>query len=519
MSESSPEQPNSVSDSQPDVVPASAARDEVEATQRGTTTYRRAVAGSALLAVVLRGWFFASPISPDEGGYLAIARSWRHGATLYRDIWIDRPQGLLTIYRVFDMLGGTSNTVRVLSLIAAVMTVVGVAELVRSVADDKAAIVAAVVAAFVCTAPALDGFAANGELLGGAFGALGLGVGARVLAGRSKPGWMLVAGALAGAALSIKQSSADGLGTLVVWLCLAAVFGLTTRRDAVRHLLRCVLGAAGMIGLLLLHGAITGWHRYYYAILGYRLEQRSALQNANWDRMRRTFHDVWPIIEPVLFACLLAGVVLLLIPAQRSVRRNSRQLLLPIWAVWSALMFLSGGQFFHHYWLTLTYPLAAIAGLAIGGLKGTGVRTGLAVVAVSFAAVSWVAFARLSRSEVWPEISGERRPLIAEQLGEWLPTVMQPGDTLFAMCTMPSLYAVADKDPVYPYMWWDSVHNPEGAQQRMIDLFTGPNPPTWVPLVFSTKSCNPSGEVAAAFDARYHPVAVVAGITVYHLND
>ncbi|MEI7546893.1 MAG: glycosyltransferase family 39 protein [Actinomycetota bacterium] len=505
MSESLLEQPNSVSDEPQQASPR--------------LSYRARVVTAVLLAVVLRARFFFSPISPDEGGYIAIARKWRHGATLYNDIWIDRPQGLISIYRAFDILGGTSHTVRVLSLIAAVMTVVGIAELVRAVANPTAGVVAAVLAALVCTAPALDGFAANGELLGGAFGALALGVAARVLTKRSNTWWMVAAGALAGVALSIKQSSADGLGTLLVWLVLAAVFGLISRREAVAHLWRCALGAGVVIGSLLLHGGLTGWDRWYYAILGYRLSQRSALQNANWDRMKLTSHDVLPIIEPVIIVSILAAVLLLTWRRQRTVQGNSLQLLLPIWAVLSVLMFLSGGQFFHHYWLTLTYPLAAIGGLAIGGLGLVWWRRGLLVAAVASAALSWVSFATTSREEIWPKISGEHRPLIAQQLGHWLPTVMQPGDTLFAMCTMPSLYAVADKDPVYPYMWWDSVHNPTGAQQAMIDLFTGPTPPTWVPLVFSTKSCNPSGIVTEAFSARYHLVATKYGIEIYHLNE
>ena len=507
MSECSPEQPNSASDSSPAEL------------RRRPLTYRHQLAMAVAVALLLRGRFFFAPISPDEGGYLAIARTWRHGATLYDDIWIDRPQGLLTIYRVFDMFGGSHATVRVLSLIAAVMTVVGIAELVRAIANEHAGVVAAVVAAFICTAPALDGFAANGELLGGAFGALALGVAARVLTERSNRWWMVGSGALAGAALTIKQSSADGLGTLLAWLALAAIFGMLPRRKALAHLGRCALGAAVVIGALVLHGAITGWDRWYYSMLGYRLSQRSALQNANWDRMRLTSHDVLPIIVPVMVVSALAALLLLVWRRQRSVAPSALQLLLPIWAVLSVLMFLSGGQFFHHYWLTLTYPLAAIAGLAVGGLGVARWRRGLTVVAVGSAAISWVSFATLSREELWPEMTGERRPLIAERLGEWLPTVMQPGDTLFAMCTMPSLYAVADVDPVYPYMWWDSVHNPTGAQQQMIDLFTGPTPPTWVPLVFSTRSCNPSGEVSAALDARYHVVTEQYGIAIYHLND
>lgn len=481
--------------------------------------YWHQVGAAALLAVVLRAAFFFVPISPDEGGYLAIARTWRHGGVLYKDIWIDRPQGLLSIYRAFDVLGGTSNTVRILSLGAAVMTVVGLAEFVRSIATPAAGVTAAVLAAFISTAPAIDGFAANGELLGGAFGALALGVGARVVTKRSGARWMVAAGALAGAALSIKQSSADSLGALLIWLGLAVVFGLVPRREAALHMLRCVLGAGAVIGTLLLHGVITGWDRWFYAVLGYRVSNRSALENANWDRFSRTASDVLPVLWPVVAVSLFAASLLIFWRRQRTVKWSGAQLLMPIWVILAVAMFLSGGQFFHHYWLTLTYPLAAIGGITIGGLGLAWWRRGLVAAALVPAALSWVAFAATPRDELWKKVSGETWMVTAERLGEWLPTQMKPGDTVFVMCSMPSFYAVAEKDPIYPYMWWDSVHKPDGAQQAMIDLFTGPNPPTWVPQVFSLASCDPSGEVAQAFGERYRLVRVRYGVAIYRLAE
>ncbi len=480
--------------------------------------YRQQVAAAALLSVALRAAFLFVPISPDEGGYLAIARSWRHGATLYKDIWIDRPQGLLAIYRFFDLLGGTSSTVRLLSLLAAVITVVGIAELVRSLGTPAAGAAAALVAAFLTTAPALDGFAANGELLGGSFGALALGIGARVLTRRCSGRWMVAAGALAGAALSVKQSSADSLAALLIWLSLAVLFGLLPRREAVLHLARCAAGAVLVIGVLLLHAALTGWDRWYYAILGYRVSQRSALENVNWDRLTKTAPDVLPVLLPVVVA-VVAAMLMLGWPRQRTLHWSSTHLLLFLWVDLALVMFLSGGQFFHHYWLTLTYPIAAIGGLFIGGLRLRWWRRSFLAAALLPAALSWWSFATTPPNELWQRLTGERRVVAAEQLGEWLPSVMQPGDTVFVMCSLPSFYAVAEKDPVYPYMWWDSVLNPTGAQQAMIDLFTGTNPPTWVPRVFNPSQCNPSGEVATVFRDRYHLERVMFGIAIFRLNE
>src|SRR5207302_1348522 len=59
-----------------------------------------ALAGTAVLAALARVPYLTAGVGPDEGGYAYVARQWARGLTLYRDVWIDRPQGLLSIYRV-----------------------------------------------------------------------------------------------------------------------------------------------------------------------------------------------------------------------------------------------------------------------------------------------------------------------------------------------------------------------------------------------------------------------------------
>ena len=46
------------------------------------------------VVVAMRARYIGPPFLADEGGYLAIARAWGRGATLYRDVFVDRPQGL-----------------------------------------------------------------------------------------------------------------------------------------------------------------------------------------------------------------------------------------------------------------------------------------------------------------------------------------------------------------------------------------------------------------------------------------
>ena len=62
---------------------------------------------AALLAVGLRIPYLTHPLSPDEGGYLLVARQWDGaGSYFYGELWVDRPPLLLGFYRLADALGG-----------------------------------------------------------------------------------------------------------------------------------------------------------------------------------------------------------------------------------------------------------------------------------------------------------------------------------------------------------------------------------------------------------------------------
>jgi hypothetical protein len=70
----------------------------------------------ALVAVLVRLRFLDVPLSVDEGGYAAVAHFWASGSQLYRDVWVDRPQGLLLLYRgAFDLFGPHAWAVRALA--------------------------------------------------------------------------------------------------------------------------------------------------------------------------------------------------------------------------------------------------------------------------------------------------------------------------------------------------------------------------------------------------------------------
>src|SRR5436190_19587751 len=84
---------------------------------------RRAVigiAGAAFIAFVLRIPFMWAGIGPDEGGYAFIAHNWANGVGLYHGVWVDRPQGLLVLFRVITDVAYHAWAIRAAAVLAGV---------------------------------------------------------------------------------------------------------------------------------------------------------------------------------------------------------------------------------------------------------------------------------------------------------------------------------------------------------------------------------------------------------------
>lgn len=478
--------------------------------------WRWSVGGAVLLSVALRLRFVVAPIGSDEGGFLAIARAWRHGADLYEDVWVDRPQGLLIVYRAYDIVGG-EDSVRVLALGFGAVCVVAVAEGVRCVAGHRPGVVAAWFVAALTASPAIEGYAANGELLSGAMSAVAVAVAAAVLVGR-RPAWcMTLAGAFGALGWSIKQSGIDGLAAVLAVLVVGAALRWWSATQAGRHLARLVGGALLVVGAVAAHGALTGWAAWRYAVAGYRMEQRSLWVDANWDRLVRTATDARVVFLPVLIAGLVAGVVVRR-GAGRLVDHHAGAVFL-IWPFTAAMSFLLGGQFFHHYWVILAGPVGAACGIAVGRLHAPRAARWVALLAVLPLVGSAASIAGRADATLGMAVDGDSRSYRAELAGTWLRRHMLEGDTLYVMCAAAQTYAHAGADPVYRYLWWDGVHQAEGAQRDLEDLFTGADRPDWVATFDAPRSCTGSAAVARAVEHEYRLAVVVSGVRILERID
>jgi hypothetical protein len=476
------------------------------------------VLASIVVSIGLRARFLATPLSADEGGYLAVARAWASGESLYTEAWVDRPQGLLVLFRVWDRLTcGSPTAIRVMAIAFGCVAVAAIAYTVFAIAGRRAAGVAAMLFAVASSNARIEGFIANGELLAGAIGAVGVAAACGYLFGGRGLSWLFGAGVLAGCAVSLKQSGFDGFLAVLVCILAGGLIGERNWRQAIREFSICVAGFATVLAALLLHGMFLGFHSWWYALVGYRIGGLNA-SNADWHRFGITSWIAAPTILPLAIAAI-AGLVVWLVRSRHLTRSN---FLLPAWVSFAVVAFLTGGLFHRHYWVTLTFPLAAAAAVAVAPRWHRPRQRGALVATTCLLAIpsliSTVQVVVLGRAAAALLAHNDPRLVIDEQVGKWYREQRTPTSTLYALCASAGMYASADAIPPYPYLWLDGVQHGKDAQQQLVELFAGDHPPTFVVVYQDASLCNPTGQVASLLHDRYVPKEVVDGAQILTLG-
>ena len=122
----------------------------------------------AAVVVGMRVRFLWTPITSDEGGYLSVARYWSRGATLYREAWVDRPQGLLVLFRGLNVVGLDSPFgVRLLAIAAGLVGAFSCASIASTLVGRRAYVPAGLITGVLLGVPQYEGFIANADLPSG----------------------------------------------------------------------------------------------------------------------------------------------------------------------------------------------------------------------------------------------------------------------------------------------------------------------------------------------------------------
>lgn len=469
----------------------------------------RWVAGAVAVSIALRLAYLRRPLSVDEAGALVVARGWGHGRQLYVDLFIDRPQGVVAlVQRWDDWFGPSPGAIRILAIVAGVLVVLGSAGAARAASGRwSAAAVAAWIVAVVSASPAIEGYAANGELLAGAVTVPAAGLVALVVARRIPAPWLVAAGALAATGVTVKQSGFDVLAATGAWIVLAGALRWRGRREAAAMAGWLALGAVPVLAAAVVHGASLGWDAWVYAQYGFRAGARSAIAGAQGGRLLVTSLVVIPLLGPaVVLAARRVGH--LPRPLVRLVRPEHAFVLL--WCAASLAAFLAGGNYHRHYWVQLAFPVAVAAGI---GLTVGGPQTERQLVRRTAAALALPVIISLVLVAV-PSIERDPRVDADRAIATWFRSQSTPGDDLLPLCASVTWFADTGQEPPAPYLWVDHVRYGRGGVDGLVRLLDGPERPTYLALHQPLRRCDPDGRLADVVDQRYRRVATVDGVAI-----
>jgi hypothetical protein len=439
--------------------------------------------------------FLDVPLTADEGGYGEVARLWAGGHALYTQTWIDRPQGLILLFRGALRLGLTSTVE--LRLVAAG---VGAALVLATMAvagrgrQNLPALAAGALAATAAASPFIEGFTLAGEAVAAVLAALSV----RFLLDweeRDEVRALVAAGVLAGAAMLVKQTAFDA------GLVAATVVLVRRRRDALRPL--AVLAASAMAAVAAAALASGDPGAWWEAVVGYGAHASGAAEPLG--------HRLG------LLASSLRPAALALAPAAVLAASGYRRapLALRVWPAAAAAGVLAGGNSHPHYYLQLVAPLACLGGLAVTRLPSR--RTSLAAVAgasaacVAAAVPLWPMDDAAQTRAIWPQ-----DPHLASDaaVAAYVAHHSSPGRPVYVLWAAANVYFLADRPPAYRYLWLRNLQTIRGAVGSVRHMLVT-RPPAYVVAVQPPAIADVTGATRTILRRDYRAVARFGATTVY----
>jgi hypothetical protein len=461
---------------------------------------RAVIVVCAVVAAALRLPFLFSGIGMDEGGYAYVASRWASGGHLYHDAWVDRPQGLMLVYRWLLDLGHAPWAIRLAMLLAGVGITVLLGIIGWLLLTPWTGAAAAALYAVIGVGPHIEGFTFNGEL------AAALPATAAIAAalwwkrcGRKR--WLLAAGLAGGVALTMKQSGFDGLAVALVIAAATPSSRLTRRAERVGIVLA---GAAAPLVASALHGLLTGWHAYWYAVVGWRLNAAAGGSRPLGLRLQDLAHTL-----PNGRADLWALALLAVLGAWSCARHPGLRRLVPLaWVAAAFAAFNVGGLYWPHYWVQMVPPLALLGGAGAGALPRRGAPWSQAPVALAITPVilALISLASLP-SPLGPDgVAYAYRSSVDERVADYVDAHTPPRSPIYALVSEADLYFLAGRPSPYPYLWEAEVQQIPGAMARLERTLASPSGPRLVLVYTPATSVDRSGRLERVLVGHYRPV-------------
>jgi 4-amino-4-deoxy-L-arabinose transferase-like glycosyltransferase len=420
------------------------------------------LAALALLAALVRLPFLGS-IGPDEGGYAYVAWQWSRGAVLYRSVWIDRPQGLILVYRLLISISHSAWAIRLGAVVAGAAVTLLLAAAGRLLGGPTAGFLAGGIYAIAGLGPHIEGYTFNGELAASVPSTAA--VAAALLSWRrDSRRWLVAAATLGGSAMLMKQSGFDGLVVVLV----VALSG----RKRLRSLALVAAGAAVPLAASAIAGWFSGWSFYWSALVGDHLGAVTSSSRARHlvESLPAAGRDLLPLVVLALVGLWLT-------------RKQPLQLRVGIAWLLAALAGVNlGGLYWPHYYVQLLPPLCLLAALALARLRDRRLAwAAVAIVALpSLGFVTGVVNAPEARQDLMVKYAlGFEND---ERIARYVRTHSTSRERVYALESRADFYFLASRSSAFPYLWGQPIQAIPGALASLERTLASPHRPKLVVL-------------------------------------
>jgi 4-amino-4-deoxy-L-arabinose transferase-like glycosyltransferase len=453
---------------------------------------------AAVLAFGARIAFWNTPLTADEGGYAQIARLWDRGGGLYggSGVWVDRPQGLLLVYRaLLDLGGGSTESLRLFAAVVAMLIVVATVTVALRICGTIEAIAAGLLLATFGASPYIESFTLSGELLAAFPSVLSM-LAFTVYLRRRRPQWLVVAGLLTGCAVMIKQSAFDaGLA--------AFAFLLVCEPRRVRSAALLVLAA--LVPVAIAAATAPQVHDWWHAVVGYRAEGDSLLTGSPMQRFQLMMDSLPAATKALGLLTLLAAL-----------GWRSSPLIVRLWLGAALIGVLGGGNFHPHYYVQLVAPLSILAAVGVRQLfvelrpVATAACGTVAVMTLALTAPLWFASGPAQAKAIWPK---DRRLVQSDAIAQYVRMHTRPRDRIYVLWAGADVYYLADRRPMLRYIWFRNVQKIDGAVATARRLLAAQRP-ALVVVAQRPAAIDPTGATARILRRKYRLQARVNGIRI-----
>lgn len=400
----------------------------------------------ALLVPILNWPATAIPFERDEGEYLLAATINSHGGLAYRDVFIQKPPGIILLYRgLLALTDGSAQSIHIALLAVYMLTAIGIGAIAWKLTDRASvAALSIIFYAMSISTPLYQASAANTEafMVGGIVLATYCLLKARET---QRIRWVIVLGVALGVAGMMKQTAAPH----ALWLIPALAFSGANRKQRLLWPIVAVAVSAGVVLILCVPYLIGGaWKQLLDGVIFHNLEYSHAqLEKAFDNRMVASVADV-DIFHVAIWVCAFAGFVVLTIQ-----RRWWAVTMLGGWAL-TAWAGVSAGAFIRgHYLIQLIPPVVILAAFSFAIAPRLTRRAGAAIVILLWIAglgFQWFSSSVALSDQRYHSHFFENAVLVGQYIRN------QPDRSLYILASEPEIYFYARTTPVTRYV----IQNP-----------------------------------------------------------